>query len=59
MIPDLLARQAGLLLGARPATHAENWPAVVVQAALLIAAGADIGEHPDAVLLGMERARMH
>jgi hypothetical protein len=44
------------LLGARAATHAENWPASVVQAALLVAAGADIDRLPDAVLLGMERA---
>jgi hypothetical protein len=44
---DLLAEQAELLLlGARAATIAENWPAVVVQVALLVAAGADIDRLP-------------
>jgi hypothetical protein len=51
-----LAEQAGVLLGARQATEAQNWAAVVAQAALLIAAGADIDKLPAVVRLGMKRA---
>jgi hypothetical protein len=40
----LRAEQAGLLLGAREPTMAHNWPTATVQAALLIATGAGVGE---------------
>jgi hypothetical protein len=54
---DLLAKQAGLILAFRDRDERDGiWPRRALQAALLIAAGADLTRLMEWIAVGQERA---
>jgi hypothetical protein len=53
---DLLAERAGVTLGLYARENSDEWPRKALQAALLIAAGADLTRLAEWIAVGQERA---